>query len=71
MTDTNRLKGAIAAAGLTQAAVAEKIGLSPTALNNKITNKSSFKADEIQKLTQLLKLTREETDRIFFAVKVD
>lgn len=70
MTDTNRLKGAIVAAGLTQATIAYKIGISPTALNNKITNKSRFKADEVQKLTSVLGLSRSESDLIFFANEV-
>lgn len=67
MTDTNKLKGAIMSAGFTQAEIADKIGISSTAMNNKITNKSRFKADEVQKLTQILGLSRSESDLIFFA----
>ena len=71
MTNTERLKGAIVSAGLKQASVAEKMGISATALNNKITNKSPFTADEIKSLQVILNLSRNEVDIIFFADKVD
>jgi len=66
MIDTEKLKGAVVAAGLTQAEIADKIGLSPTAFNNKVTNKTEFKASEIAKIVSLLNLSEHEISCIFF-----
>lgn len=71
MTNTEKLKGAITASGFTQARVAEKMGISATAFNNKITNKSRFTANEIVFLQKLLNLSRDEVDAIFFNEEVD
>lgn len=71
MIDTEKLKGAIVAAGFTQAEIADKIGLSPTAFNNKITNKTEFKASEIAKINTLLGLDEYDISNIFFAKQVD
>lgn len=71
MTNTEKLKGAITASGFTQAEVAEKMGISATAFNNKITNKSRFTANEIVFLKKLLNLSRDEVDAIFFNEEVD
>ena len=65
------LKGTIVKAGFTQDEVADKLGLSPTAFNNKVNNKSEFKASEIKRLTVILNLTRDEVDLIFFDYEVD
>ena len=71
MTNTKKLKGAITASGFTQAEVAEKMGISATAFNNKITNKSRFTANDIVLLRKLLNLSRDEVDAIFFNEEVD
>ncbi len=71
IVNSNMLSGAIVSSGLTQADVARQIGLSIAAFNNKINNKSEFKASEIVMLTLILKLTREEAYSIFFAKVVD
>lgn len=71
MTNTKMLKGAITASGFTQAETAAKMGISATALNNKVTNKSQFTANDIVTLRKLLKLSRDEVDAIFFDVEVD
>lgn len=67
MTDTYRLKSAIQNAGLKYYKVAEKLGLTRYGLKKKIENDSEFKASEIVILTKLLKLTKEDRDKIFFA----
>lgn len=68
MTNTNKLKGAIVAAGYTQKQVAEKLGISGTALNNKITNRSPFLAAEIFVLEELLNI--KNLSEMFFCGKV-
>lgn len=54
MTDTNRLKGAIMSAGYTQEKLAEKLNITATALNNKINNRSPFKASEVFQIAEIL-----------------
>lgn len=66
MTDTLRLKGLIAEQGIKLSWVAEYLGLSRNGLFLKMTNESEFKASEIAKLKQLLRLTDVETGQIFF-----
>ena len=67
MTNSKKLKGAIISSGLTQAEVADKMGISATAFSYKVTNKSRFTAEEIVFLRKLLNLSRDEVDDIFFA----
>ena len=71
MTDTLELDIAIKRAALTRGQVAKALGLTMTTLFNKIHNKVEFKASEIAKLKELLKLSNEQRDRIFFNVDVD
>lgn len=71
MTDTVKLRKAIAAKGIKLGFVAEAVGLSCYGLQRKINNKSEFKAGEIAALSELLDLTTEERDEIFFARKRD
>jgi hypothetical protein len=66
MTDTLRLKELIAEQGIKLSWVAEYLGLSRNGLFLKMTNESEFKASEIAKLKQLLRLTDVETGQIFF-----
>ena len=68
MVNTNKLKGAIVAMGLTQEKVANCLGISARGLNNKITNKNEFTASEMEKLIKLLNI--EDIMPIFFANNV-
>ncbi len=72
MTNTKLLERYIRKNGLKISFVAKELNLDYRTLRNKITNVSEFKASEIEKLCQLLKITS-LTDRqaIFFATKVD
>ncbi|MBR3552511.1 MAG: DUF739 family protein [Clostridia bacterium] len=63
-TNTNLLKGKMAEKGFSQILLAEKLGISYQAFNNKLHNKSEFKASEIQMLCDLLCL--ENKDAYFF-----
>ena len=65
MTDTNKLKAILVENGLTQKQVAEKIGISSTSLNYKISNKRPFNSDEMFRLCDILNI--KEPRNIFFA----
>lgn len=67
MTDTNRLKSAMALCGLTQEALADKISMTRQALSNKMNNKSLFNQLEIAAIARALNLNSEEINSIFFA----
>lgn len=69
MTNTQQVKSAIVARGLTQAKVARQIGLSPTSLSYKINNRREFKASEIEKLCEILDIS--DVPYYFFADGVD
>ncbi|WP_303916721.1 helix-turn-helix transcriptional regulator [Subdoligranulum variabile] len=66
MTDTKRLRDAIQASGLKISFLAEKMGISRQALQQKIDNDSEFKASEIAALAGLLGLDIPEKEAIFF-----
>jgi transcriptional regulator with XRE-family HTH domain len=71
MTNTLKLKAAIVGSGLNQEQVAENLEMTIATLNYKINNKSEFRASEIKKLSEVLNLTNEEVNAIFFAEKVE
>ena len=71
MTDTEKLKGKIRASGLRFGYVAEQIGLTPAGFYKKMQNVTEFKASEIQKLCDILKIDDRERSSIFFASVVD
>lgn len=67
MTNTKMLEAAIALSGIPKNVIAQKIGISRSTFFKKMRNESEFKATEIVKLQELLALTTEERNRIFFA----
>lgn len=68
MTDSVALELKIKESGLKKYFIAEKMGLDSISLTNKIRNKSEFKASEIDKLCEILKIeSLEEKQAIFFA----
>lgn len=67
MIDTNALKGAIIANGLTQQEVAKHLKMTPKTFYNKM-KKGVFGSDEMEGMIELLSI--EEPTRIFFAKKV-
>ncbi len=69
MTDTALLNEKIDKSGYKKSYIAKAIGLkSAFGLSNKINNVTEFKAKEINKLCELLKIdSLEEKERIFFA----
>jgi hypothetical protein len=71
MTDSKILREKINECGYKLKYIASILGISHQGLINKLNNESEFKASEIQTLTNLLKLTTREKEKIFFAKKVD
>ena len=71
MTDEKLLRAKIDEHGLKLRFVAAKCGLFYQGFLNKITNQSEFTVPEIQALRELLNLSRDEVDEIFFAIEVD
>ncbi|GKH50412.1 hypothetical protein CE91St46_15230 [Eubacteriales bacterium] len=67
MTDSKKLRDAVAAKGLKYNYLADNLGLTPYGLQKKIENDTEFKAGEVKKLSDLLGLSNRERDAIFFA----
>lgn len=70
MTDTEELKRLIKDSGITLTHIAEKLGCSRTRLYA-ILRGADATASEIYTLTQILHLTPEKKDAVFFAVKCE
>ena len=51
--------------------LAKKLGISVQALYNKLNSSAEFKASEIQKTSEILNLSYEKREKIFFAHKVE
>ncbi len=64
MIAINELKGLIRARGMTQAEVAEKMGICPTTLSRKL-SKGILNSDEIEVLIEVLKINNPAA--IFFS----
>ena len=69
MTDTQALRDIIQKRGLKYYAVAEKLGITPYSLQKKIDNVTEFRPSEIVRLAQVLDISKDSVNRIFFAMK--
>ena len=69
MTNTKKLRALMLERGLSQAQIADYLGISATCLNYKINNKREFKASEIHALIELLGIEVEDIGRIFLVKK--
>ncbi len=67
MTNTGKLQGKMRERKFTIKSLAGEIGLSPTALFNKIHNKKEFLVSEVQSISKALALDDGEVQTIFFA----
>ena len=67
MTDTLELKTFLFRKQITLEKLSDLIGLSTTTLSYKINNKIEFKSSEIKAMQEILGLTNDERDKIFFA----
>lgn len=65
MTDTKMLEKAINNSGLKRSFIASQIGITAYTLALKIDNKKEFKASEIDKLCEILKIDVERRMLIF------
>lgn len=71
MTNSAKLKGKMVESGLNQTRIAEQLGMTIASFNYKVNNKTEFKASEIKKLSEILHLTNDDVNAIFFADKVE
>lgn len=71
MTNTALLRKKIDESGYKLRFIAKQIGITYQGFLKKINNESEFKASEIKNLQDLLNLTDEERDMIFFTVNVE
>lgn len=62
--DSDMLRASALKQHMTQGELAEKMGINPSALSRKIST-GTFTLNEIQMLQKMLKLTRDETAKIF------
>lgn len=67
MTDTRKLRAALALNGITAGDLAEKIGLSKQSMSYKMNNLREFRVKEITAISEVLNLSLEEREAIFFA----
>ena len=67
MTDKNLLYYFVKRAGFKNKDIAEAIGITPSGYTLKISNKSDFRQSEIKTICDLIGLTADERDRVFFA----
>lgn len=71
MTDTRLLSQVINDSGITITAIAKKLGIIRESFYKKMNNETEFKASEIISLQNILSLTNQIRDNIFFAAKVE
>ena len=71
MTNIIALKEAIEKSGYRRTFIAKKAGLTFQGYLNKEEGKTEFRQSEIQAIAELLNLSLEEKERIFFANSVD
>lgn len=66
MTNTKLLKAKIVEKGFIQADVAKLMNISASSLNDKLCGRRGFKQDEIEKLSEILKIEK-EINKYFFS----
>lgn len=71
MTNTELLKERIDRSGLKLQYIAEQLGLTRFGLYKKLNGESEFRQSEIMKIGELLSLTAEDRDALFFGHKVE
>lgn len=67
MINSNKLKGRMREMQITQAALAEKLGISPCTVSQKINNVRSLDLEEAEKICGVLAIQPQEFGDYFFA----
>lgn len=65
------LRASIARSGITNRKIASELGVSEQALYNKMQGESEFKSSEIKKMANLLSLSMNDVNLIFFDLDVN
>lgn len=68
MTNGKLLKEIIKAKKMTLQELADSLGLSRQGLSKKIENRSEFRCSEVAKMCELLGLSEQQKQEIFFAI---
>lgn len=71
MVNINEFKAAMVRKGLTAGELAELIGISRQSLSYRINNAIDFRISEVERISQILGLSLEEKNLIFFGNQVD
>ncbi len=71
MTDSEALNKVIENSGLKLTFIARALKLSREGFYKKLNNQTEFKASEIVKMQEILNLSNEQRDKIFFANQVE
>ena len=70
MFDYSKLRGRVAEKSMTQKSLANAIGITPTAMSNKLKDGQGFKAEHIKKMCQALDIADDKIGDYFFGQKV-
>ena len=71
MTNFKLLREKVEECGISYTFLAKKVGITREALYKKMQNQTEFKASEISKVSEILRLNQKEINSIFFAVGVE
>lgn len=66
MTDSEELKNKISGSGISITFIADKLGMSRGSFYNKINNNTEFVLSEVKALREILRLSEEDVEHIFF-----
>lgn len=69
-TDFETLQNKIKCSGMTMVAISDKTGIDRATLYNRLNGKGQFSASEIVALSEVLRLTKPERDKIFLTENV-
>lgn len=71
MTDMELLLSKIKESGMTMVAISEKSGIDRATLYNRFRNRGEFTASEIVSLSNVLRLSKPDRDKIFLSANVN
>ncbi len=71
MTNSEELLKCISESGITITAIASKMGITRECLYRKLRNETEFKASEIVAMQDILRISSQKRDEIFFESNVE